>query len=92
MTHRVDVEVIDYSTGRSNGPYQLFFSVPGEVDAQGKKKFREIVQGPSIKAILDEIMPELGMDENLPMPTHVHGMQIEGDLMKSILAAKELWM
>lgn len=92
MSARVNLEVIDYSTGRLNGPYQLFFSVQGEVDHEGKKKFREIVQGRSIKAILDEIGPDIGADENLPMPTHVHGQKIDGDLYRAVMAAKDHWM
>jgi len=92
MTERVDLEVIDYSAGRRNGPIQLFFSVPGEVEESGRKKFREIVQGPSVKAILDEISSDIGVDDNLPKPTHVHGQPIEGDLLRAILGARDRWM
>lgn len=92
MTDRVDLEVMDYGRGLSTGPFQIFFSVPGEVDGNGRKAFREIVQGPSIAAILDEIGQDIGSNPSLPQPTHIHGKKFEGDLLKAIMAAKDSWM
>lgn len=92
MSDRVDLEVINYGRRHSTGPFQVFLSVPGEADENGRKTFREVVQGPSIKAILDEIEQELGSCPSMPQPTHVHGQEIEGDLFKAIMAARDRWM
>lgn len=95
MTDRVDLQIIDYRRQpRDRGLYQMFFSVPGEKDEQGKKRFREIVQGPSIKAILDEIGPEIGTNDRPPKPTHVHGVAIaeDADLFTAIMQSRDLWL
>ena len=88
---RVDLEIIDYSTPRRTGPFHLFFSVPGEFEENGRKKFREIISGPNIKAIMEDIQPDLGVDHRLPCPTHIHGEEFEGDLLPAIMAAQDRW-
>lgn len=93
MSDRVDLEVIDYSAGpRKQGPFDVFLSVPGERDEDGKKRFREIIRGPSIRAIIDDIGPDLGTTDSLPVPTHVHGMPVSDDLYLAVMAASNRWM
>lgn len=92
MTSRVNLDVMDYGTERKPGPIMFYFHVPGEKDDNGQKAFREIVSGPNVRAIMAEIGSDIGVDDRMPVPTHILGEPYEGDLTAAILSARDRWM